>query len=325
MKTNTGNNILAYITEHKEATAKELADFLGISPQALFRQLKKLQNKEKIIKIGTSPKVYYSLLGKKEGFDSVGLPLEITVIINKNYLTITPQGQILSGVVGFNYWCVKQNLDVEKTAIEYIETLNKYDKFKRDGLVEATEKMKSTFAEIFLDKTYYLDFYSIERFGKTKLGTLLLYAKQTQNMDLINDIYFLIRERINNLIISEEINAVGFIPPTISRKIQLQKELAGKLNISLPILNINKATSGIPVPQKSLSKLEDRIENARSTIFVDETRQFDNILLLDDAVGSGATLNETARKIKEKGICKGKIIGLALVGSFKGFDVINEI
>ena len=42
-------------------------------------------------------------------------------------------------------------------------------------------------------------------------------------------------------------------------------------------------------------------------------------------IGSGATLNETARKIRERKICKGKIIGLAIVGSFKGFDVISEV
>jgi len=48
-------------------------------------------------------------------------------------------------------------------------------------------------------------------------------------------------------------------------------------------------------------------------------------LLLNDAVGSGATLNETAAQMKLKGIVKGKIIGLAITGSFKGFDVISEV
>lgn len=52
---------------------------------------------------------------------------------------------------------------------------------------------------------------------------------------------------------------------------------------------------------------------------------YNNILLIDDAIGSGATLNETAAQIKNKGICKGKIIGLAITGSFKGFDVISEV
>ena len=58
---------------------------------------------------------------------------------------------------------------------------------------------------------------------------------------------------------------------------------------------------------------------------MDERNVYDNILLIDDAVGSGATLNETARQIKTKGLCGGRLIGLAITGSFKGFDVISEI
>jgi len=325
MKTDTADRILAYLKEKPETTAKKLAEFLAITPQALFRQLKKLQRENKIIKVGAPPIVYYSLQNREDKPMEVSLPTNTSTIINENFLTITPQGQILPGVVGFYHWCAKQNLDIKKTAPEYIKTLGKYNEFKTNGLIDATKKMRDTFVEMFLDKIYYLDFYSIERFGKTKLGTLLLYAKQTQNTKLINEIYLLTKSQINTLIKYEKTDAVGFIPPTISRKIQLQKELAKKLQLPLPVLNINKAVNEIAIPQKSLSKLEDRIENARSTIFVDENRKFDNILLIDDAVGSGATLNETAKKIKARGICTGKIVGLALVGSFKGFDVINEI
>jgi len=50
-----------------------------------------------------------------------------------------------------------------------------------------------------------------------------------------------------------------------------------------------------------------------------------HILLIDDAVGSGATLNETAKKIRDKKMCQGKIIGITITGSFNGFDVISEV
>ncbi len=46
--------------------------------------------------------------------------------------------------------------------------------------------MEGTFKELYLENVYYLDFYSIERFGKTKLGQKLLYAKQSQNKKWIN-------------------------------------------------------------------------------------------------------------------------------------------
>jgi hypothetical protein len=41
-------------------------------------------------------------------------------------------------------------------------------------------------------------------------------------------------------------------------------------------------------------------------------------------VGSGATINETAVKLKFKQTSV-NVSGLAITGSFKGFDVIQEI
>jgi predicted amidophosphoribosyltransferase len=80
------------------------------------------------------------------------------------------------------------------------------------------------------------------------------------------------------------------------------------------------------VAQKTLEKLEQRIVNARETIFVkDIVLPFKNILLIDDAVGSGASLNETAKKLKPLLPPSGKIFGFAITGSYKGFDVIREV
>ncbi len=59
MKTDTKDKILAYIKEKKEVRAKEIVSFIGISPQAAFRQLKKLQKDGKIYKVGKPPKVLY--------------------------------------------------------------------------------------------------------------------------------------------------------------------------------------------------------------------------------------------------------------------------
>ncbi len=103
------------------------------------------------------------------------------------------------------------------------------------------------------------------------------------------------------------------------------KELEKELSLPIRTVSVSKLRTEIIIPQKTLSKLEDRIENAKNTIVVDEEKRYRNILLIDDAVGSGATLNETARKIKDKRLVTGKIIGLAITGSFKGFDVISEV
>jgi predicted amidophosphoribosyltransferase len=49
---------------------------------------------------------------------------------------------------------------------------------------------------------------------------------------------------------------------------------------------------------------------------------YENILLIDDAVGSGSTLNETAKKIRQRGQCRGKIIGLAIQEALKALTLL---
>ena len=245
--------------------------------------------------------------------------------IEENYLIITPAGEFKEGVKGFIYWCEKNKLDPVKTAGEYVKTLAKYEAFKKDGLINGKQKFASTFEQISLDKVFYLDFYSIERFGKTKLGQLLLYAKQSQDRGMIKKLVENIAPKIAELIEKYQIDAVGFIPPTIKREIQFMRELQRGLALDLRILNIVKIKTPVIVPQKSLSNLADRIENAQKSIVVDDDGRYNNILLIDDAVGSGATINETAGQIKNRGLVQGKIIGLAITGSFKGFEVISEV
>ena len=186
-------------------------------------------------------------------------------------------------------------------------------------------KIRQTFKKTYIDKLFYLDFYSIERFGKTKLGQLLLYAKQSQNTQLIRRLVEEIKPRISNIISKYSINAVLFVPPTVKREVQFMKELERYLYVLLPTIAVIKIKTPIIIPQKTLAKLQDRIENAQKTIIVDDKKVYKNILMIDDAVGSGATLNEIAKQVKKKGLCRNKLIGLAITGSFKGFDVISEI
>ena len=152
-----------------------------------------------------------------------------------------------------------------------------------------------------------------------------MYAKQSQNKKLMKEISLQIKSKIIKLIKKNKITSVGFIPPTVKREFQLMKVIQKHLNLDSKLISITKAKTDVAVPQKTLTKIEDRIQNARNTIIVDDNNKHKNILLIDDAVGSGSTLNETALQIKRRGICTGKIYGLAIVGSFKGFDVISEV
>jgi len=287
MKTDTRFKILKILDEKRQARAHDLGKALNISQVAIHKQLKKL--------------------------------LE--------------EGKIFKGTAGFAEWVFQiekrtgKKQDSAQLAHEYVKIRNEADTFyKSKQWINAIKKMKDTFKDVFMDKVFYQDFYSLSKFGKTKLGSLVLYSKQSQNKKLIRNVAKKISPVINKIIKEYRIEAVLFIPHSIPRKLPFLKYLREQLNLSLPIVDLAKAYSGeIPVAQKSLSKLEDRIINARETIFIkDNEIPYKNVLLIDDAVGSGATLNETAKKLKENyGIIK--VYGYAIVGSYKGFEVIKEI
>ncbi len=322
----TSEKIIAYIKQNRQASGKELSDYIvEITPRAVRKQLKNLIDKGILTKIGRPPKVYYLLATDKQITATSLIDKNIQNLIQKRYLYISPTGESLHGWRGFVTWCEKTNQDPIKTAKEYRESIKKFDAFKKNSLIDGMPKMHNTFDKFYLDKLFYLDFYSIERFGKTKLGQMLLYAKQSQNKQLIKQLITDIRPKIVKIIKKYNIDGVVFIPPTVKREVQFMKELERELKLSVYTLSVTKIKTEIVIPQKTLPKLNDRIENAKHTIIVEEQKQFNNILLIDDAVGSGATLNETAKQIKDKNLVHGKLIGLAITGSFKGFDIISEV
>lgn len=322
----TSQNIKDYLRNKKSASGYELSNVLNLTDRAIRKQLANLLKRGEVVKIGKPPKVYYSLSEPNtENNKSYILDSTTVDFIDKNYLYISPSGKRLEGLKGFDAWCQKINLPLEKTANEYIKTLKKYYSLRKNNLINGSQKLKNTFKEIGLDHLFYLDFYSIDRFGKTKLGQLLLYAKQSQDKSLMEELTREIKPKIIKIIEKFNITSVGYIPPTVKRQVQLMRVLEEKLNLDLKKISLVKVKTEVAVPQKTLTKLEDRIENAKRTIIVNDNNIHKNILLIDDAVGSGSTLNETALQIKSKRICKGKIIGLAITGSYKGFDVISEV
>lgn len=322
------NHIVKYLSKHSEGTISELSENLQVSRQLLHRAVKKMIEDKYLVKIGTPPKVFYKLFKKTSQVTKDYLldPGEIS-FLEEYFLLITETGERLKGIDAMQVWCIRQKLPLEKTVKEFINTRKKYlQYFLPNGLIDGTDKIKNTkgFEKIAVDKILYCDFYAIERFGKTLLGTLLHFAKQGQNRKLMQEIIEIVKERINKLIKEKKIDAIGFIPPTIKRHLQFMQVLQKGLNLPLPHINLVKVSGAIPVPQKALSKIEDRIINAQVSIIVKDTRKFNKILLIDDAVGSGATINETAVKLKFKQTAK-TVTGLAITGSFKGFDVLQEV
>ena len=323
------DKILKLLKEKGDLSVKEMVDSLDVSNQAIHISLNQLLEQEAVVKFGRTPKTIYRLAPLQTTLvtDSYDITTEKQEFLIKHFLAITEIGKMLEGVEGFSHWCKQRKLPVEKTLDEFIKTQEKYKSYYNElGIIDGMEKITNTkgYDRIHLDSILYLDFYAIERFGKTRLGTLLHYAKQGQNKFFMKILVGELKPKLEVLLKTQKFDAVGFVPPTIRRELQLMKYLETHLKINLPKINIQKISGIIPIPQKSLNKIEERINNAENTFAVTETVKYKHLLLIDDAVGSGSTLNQIAGKIKQKGIAK-KITGLAIVGSFKGFDVVTDV
>lgn len=322
------DSILKLLAQKGDLSVKELVDLIEVSKQTIHVTLRKLLEEQKIEKFGRTPKTIYRLRASRSSLEThETLGQADRIFLEKEFLLITETGELLEGESAFLKWCQQRKLPFVKTADEYIQTKKRYNLYFDDkGVINGMDKLRNTkgYDTIHLDELFYLDFYAIERFGKTRLGTLLHYAKQGQNKMLMKKMVLEIQPRINQFMQDGKYDAVGFVAPTIRREVQLMKYLDTHIQIDLPRIRIQKISGIIPVPQKSLSKLEERVRNAESSFTLNNQVSYKNLLLIDDAVGSGATLNQIAGKIKQKNIAK-KVTGLAIVGSFKGFDVITDV
>lgn len=280
----------------------------------------------KLIKVGRPPVVFYSLADqgylilKDSGFSWSKTEKKL---ISENFLYITAVGEMYVGLEGFAKWCQERKFDVLDYAGKYVRTINKYEQLKEKGMIDATRKFKATFPDLQLSKVFYGDYYAMEIFGRTKIGQLMLYAKQSMDRKLIAQVVEAIRPAVETLIRMEKVDAVAFIPPTVRRQVQFIRELERMLDLQLPTIELVKVPTPVVVPQKTLSKLEDRVANARNTIMVTGNKAFKTVLLIDDAAGSGATLHEVGKKLVQAG--NDKVIGFAVTGSLKGFEVLREV
>ncbi len=327
----TRRKIIEYIKKNGSARPYDLAHVLGISAQALHAHLRKLLHDQIIVKKGSPPLVFYVLVDQPKNLpNSPSAPLDpaIQKIINENYMDISPEGVISEGVESFVNWTKRTNPSqkLDSLAREYVDIQKKASQFyNSDGLISGIGKIKNIFPETVLNEILYLDFYSLPKFGKTRLGQIVLHGKQSQDVKMIAALAENIRDKFQFIIKKYKIDAWAWAPHSIPRKHPFLTVLKRHLPITLPEIEVVKAYKGsILVAQKSLSRLEERIQNAHETIFVlGKDHRYKRILIVDDALGSGATMNEIALKIKNDSTQF--IMGVVLVGSYKGFEVIREV
>ncbi|MDD9867716.1 MAG: hypothetical protein OXU73_00010 [Candidatus Campbellbacteria bacterium] len=321
--------IAKIIKEKGQATPKIIKSELGLSLVTIHKYLKELQTDGSIEKIGQTPKIYYQFV--KDVPEDYKIKSKI---IEDNFIKKDPIGNLYTGTEAFALWS-KSNLKKytlkEKIKL-YEQRIKELKSLKKDGVYVLDEKLqdfqKQTGEKIYLQEVVCAMPYTLPDFGKTKEAIFLGIAKDGREKDkkFIDQLIDLFTPPLLTYIRQRKIDAVAFIPPSATRKLQIMniatksfKEIS-----DLPVIKIQKIHGQISQQQKFLSDIKERVTNANLSFLIpDYKERHTNVLLIDDLVGSGATINQIAKKLVETGIAK-KVFGIGMIGIKKGFNVVKK-
>ncbi len=325
--------ILDCFNKQDSLTPSEIAFMLGKSKVIVHKYLKALVEEWSIQKSGSWVHITYSLTKSKKNTvkttENISFSFSDWEILENSFYKFSENGTLLKGISGFIEWCTSRGLNPQEKINQFIKIKQHLDTLKDScWLIETTSDFKKNVANFYLDSVYFADQYNRMEFGRGKLAELTFFAKQSQNLKLISESNNAVIRQILCLIGREKIEAIAFTPHSVVRKNQLLKYLEKLFSGSeVPFIRLSKYyPNKIPIPQKTLKTKEQRIKNAEDTIFVEDknAKNYKRVLLIDDFVGSWATLNITARKLKEAWIKN--VIWFAYVGNINlSYEIINEI
>lgn len=334
--------VLDCFIDKQELSPTEIAYILSKSKVIVHKYIKELVAQWKLKKTWLPPHTLYRLTNASStrwakikadtqpvNTNTLSLSYEDSLIIENTFFKFAENGQLLQGIEGFVHRCATRGLEATTKALLYIKIKKHIDKLKNTcWVIDASKIFTTNVQKNYMDKVFYADQYNRMEFGRGKLAELTFYAKQSQNLALIQQSIDMIKLNIQALIKERNIDAIAIVPPSIPRTNQLLKILKTELAyLKLPFINIIKYfPNKIPIPQKSLKTREQRLRNAEQTIVIHDTTvgEKKHIFIIDDFVWSWSTLNETAHKLKLA--WAKKLTGFAFVGNTDlKYEVINEI
>ena len=97
----------------------------------------------------------------------------------------------------------------------------------------------------------------------------MFFAKQHQDKQQLKNLISLFYRNLECLLTTFDIDAIALTPRRISHKVQILDLVDQLLDPSIPRIPLIKySPSKILIPQKSLRRPEERIQNAKNTIFM---------------------------------------------------------
>jgi len=328
----TYKKVVDLFKNHKVLWVTEISEMFWISRVTIHKILKQLLEEKKLEKIWKWAHTKYKSLiyfPQTKQQENILVNYKTKKLLDENFYKFDSNWKLLQGFEGLKEWLNERNLNLEKSISSYKKIIDYLENLEDNcWLLDATNIFKKKFDKLYMEKVYYAWEYSLMEFWRSKLAEMTFYAKQSQNLKLINQSIDEIIYKIECLIKRENIDCLAIVPWSIDRKNQLLGKLKKKLEkYNLPFLKIIKYyENNIPIPQKSIKSKYWRIKNAENTIFINDKNvsKYKKILLIDDFVGSWATLNITAKKIKEE--WWKHIIWFSFVWSMDlKYEIINEI
>ena len=322
-------NSIIDLLEKKEYMPADLQKKLQVSRQIIHRYLHELCAGGYVEKMGKTPQVYYRLVRRPSAIIKSHL-------IDSHFMFKDSVGNVYSGVEGFLLWS-KKNLkkySLEEKVRLYEQYVQEFkDLQKKDIVFSLKGKLgdfhKQTGEEVYLQDVVCAVPYAFPDFGKTKESILLSIAKDgsRQGKVFCEQLVSHFLPVLLTYLKSGEFDAVVFVPPSAPRPFQLMRMLQKRFSgiFDIPIITVGKKHGDVPQQQKHLSNINDRIENADRSFFVRPVDQaYNKVLLVDDFIGSGATMNQIAKKMVRQGVAK-KVWGIGIVGVRKGFKVVKKV
>ncbi|GEM_PF-1046188 len=318
----TENGLAFFLKNIQEANIEEIARAWSVSVLSAKKYIKPFIDQGILTKIGKPPKKIIYILNQTST-QKPKYSQEESDLLNNFFLHISPEGRMFQGVSGFQTFLNQyfSKTKWQKVTSIYLKALREHYQenhfYQEKKLFDITTKLNSL-PHKNLKKVFSADLQNIPTIGKSKLYQLVEVSKAGQlDSSLMATIIKEMEEGLKNIIYQYQIEAVAFIPPTIKRKVQLISFLKNRLDLNLAEIVLQKNNSLLPVQQKNLKRLDSKLLHAKKSIIIRNNKEkHNNILLIDDVVDSGATLNETAGKIIKSGLGQ-NVYGFSIVANFK--------
>ncbi len=325
MKTSTATQqILALLSQHHSLRPIELHKITNISRQRIHSQLKSLLLSDQIIRRGKSPLTYYSL--KTEAQQSSEQILQLTdtqrETLNQDFLIIKRQGTQVTGQRAVCDYAQEHNVDPQEVAEKFVkarQTQKKlstlHDGSTADQLIQLEEK-KHVIPGL-IERYQCADYAEIDGFGKTAIAKKVHAAKASKNAVLQMEIFRQTERQIHDMITEYGIEAVAFVPGATDVGKTFMKQWQQTLDLPLPHINLVRVAQDTNVPQGAISLQRDREDYTSYTMVPGDHRRFRHVLLLDDSVISGTTINQAAQSLLKEEVTE-RVSAFTLLFARKG-------